>query len=113
MAVLFLEECLVLRVQRLFRHQVALLGLARVNALDLGAFNITVNCIASDPFATVIPMSIISAEQQAALAGRTALGHWAQPEELASPALLLASEAGSFVTGTALLVDGGALAKMF
>ena len=73
----------------------ALLGLARASALDLGPFNITVNCIAPGPFATEMPMSILSPEQQAALAARTALGRWARPEELAGPALLLASEAGS------------------
>ncbi len=91
----------------------ALLGLARASALDLGAYNITVNCIAPGPFATEMPMSILSKEQQAALAGRTALGRWARPEELAGPALLLASEAGSYITGTVLVVDGGALAKVF
>jgi NAD(P)-dependent dehydrogenase (short-subunit alcohol dehydrogenase family) len=69
----------------------ALLGLARASALDLGEFNITVNCIAPGPFSTDMPMSILTVEQQAALAGRTALNRWAQPEELAGPALLLAS----------------------
>ncbi len=91
----------------------ALLGLARASALDLGAFNITVNCIAPGPFATEMPMSILSPEQQAALAARTALNRWARPEELVGPALLLASEAGSYITGTVLVVDGGALAKVF
>ncbi len=91
----------------------ALLGLARASALDLGGFNITVNCLAPGPFDTEMPMSILSAEQQAALAARTALNRWGRPEELAGPALLLASEAGSFITGTVLVVDGGALAKVF
>jgi len=91
----------------------ALLGLARASALDLGAYDITVNCIAPGPFATEMPMSILSAEQQAALAARTALNRWGRPEELAGPALLLASEAGSYITGSVLLVDGGALAKVF
>ncbi len=91
----------------------ALLGLARASALDLGAFNITVNCIAPGPFATSMPMTILSQEQQAALAARTALDRWGRPEELAGPALLLASEAGSYITGTVLVVDGGALAKVF
>ncbi len=91
----------------------ALLGLARASALDLGASNITVNCIAPGPFATEMPMSILSPEQQAALAARTALNRWGRPEELAGPALLLASEAGSFITGTVLVVDGGALARVF
>ncbi len=91
----------------------ALLGLARAMALDLGPYNITVNCIAPGPIATDMPMSILSKDQQAALAARTAFNRWARPDELAGPALLLASEAGSFVTGTVLVVDGGAMARVF
>ncbi len=91
----------------------ALLGLTRASALDLGPYNITVNCIVPGPFATEMPMSILSKEQQAALAARTALNRWGRPEELAGPALLLASEAGSYITGSALLVDGGTLARVF
>jgi NAD(P)-dependent dehydrogenase (short-subunit alcohol dehydrogenase family) len=91
----------------------ALLGLARAMALDLGPFNITVNCIAPGPIATDMPMSILSPEQQDALAARTAFNRWARPDELAGPALLLASEAGSYVTGTVLVVDGGATARIF
>jgi NAD(P)-dependent dehydrogenase (short-subunit alcohol dehydrogenase family) len=91
----------------------ALLGLARASALDLGPYSITVNCLAPGPFMTDMPMSILSPEQQAALAARTAVNRWGRPEELAGPALLLASEAGSYITGTVLVVDGGSLAKVF
>jgi NAD(P)-dependent dehydrogenase (short-subunit alcohol dehydrogenase family) len=91
----------------------ALIGMAKASALDLGQFNITVNCLAPGPFATEMPMSILSKPQQDALGSRTALNRWGQPEELAGPALLLASEAGSYITGTVLVVDGGALAKVF
>lgn len=58
-------------------------------------------------------MSLLNKEQQDALGGRAALGRWGKPEELAGPALLLASEAGSYISGTVLVVDGGALAKIF
>ena len=91
----------------------ALLGLARAMALDLGPYNITVNCIAPGPIATDMPMSILSLKEQDALAARTAFNRWARPDELAGPALLLASEAGSYITGTVLVVDGGALARVF
>ncbi len=91
----------------------ALLGLARASALDLGAHNITVNCIAPGPFLTDLPGSILSPEQKQALADRTALGRWGDPRELAGPALLLASDAGSYITGEVLVVDGGALVKTF
>jgi NAD(P)-dependent dehydrogenase (short-subunit alcohol dehydrogenase family) len=91
----------------------ALVGLTMASALELGPYNITVNCIAPGPIATDMPMSILSLEQQAALAARTALNRWAKPEEVAPPALLLASEAGSYITGSTLVVDGGALARVF
>jgi len=90
----------------------ALLGLARAAALDLGPFGITVNCIAPGPFATELPMSILSPEEQEAFARRTALGRWGQPDELAGPALLLASDAGSYITGAVLVVDGGILCRV-
>lgn len=91
----------------------ALIGMARATALDLGPFGITVNCIAPGPIATEMPMSILSQEQQHALGARAALGRWGRPDELAGPALLLASDAGSYVTGTCLVVDGGVMARVF
>lgn len=91
----------------------ALLGLTRASALDLGQFNITVNCIAPGPFLTDLPGRVLSQEQKQVFAETTALGRWGNPDELIGPALLLASEAGSYITGTALLVDGGALSRVF
>lgn len=91
----------------------ALIGMAQASALDLGPYNITVNCIAPGPIATEMPMSLLSPEQQSQLGGRTALGRWGQPEEIAWPALLLASEAGRYITGEVITVDGGCLARIF
>lgn len=91
----------------------ALIGLARASALDLGEFGITVNCIAPGPFLTDLPRGILSEEKRAEFASRTALGRWGEPDELIGPALLLASDAGSYITGTTITVDGGVLAKVF
>jgi NAD(P)-dependent dehydrogenase (short-subunit alcohol dehydrogenase family) len=91
----------------------ALLGLARAAALDLGEFGITVNCIAPGPFMTDLPGKMLTDEQKAVFADRTALGRWGQPREMAGPALLLASPAGSYITGSVLVVDGGTLVKTF
>ncbi len=60
----------------------ALLGLARASALDLGQFNITVNCIAPGPFLTDLPGTLLSPEQKKALADRTALERWGDRAKL-------------------------------
>ena len=91
----------------------ALIGMCRASALDLGPHGITVNCIAPGPIATEMPMSILSQEQQDAFSRRTAVGRWGKPEEIAGPALLLASDAGTYITGTTIVVDGGLMANVF
>jgi NAD(P)-dependent dehydrogenase (short-subunit alcohol dehydrogenase family) len=91
----------------------ALLGLARANALELGPYGITANCIAPGPFLTDLPGKLLSAEEKAVFAKRTAVGRWGDPKELAGPALLLASDAGSYITGQTIVVDGGTLCMTF
>ncbi len=85
----------------------ALVGMARSSALDLGAHGITVNCIAPGPFLTDLPASVLSKEEQERFAKMTALGRWADPKELVGTALLMASDAGSYITGSTFIVDGG------
>jgi NAD(P)-dependent dehydrogenase (short-subunit alcohol dehydrogenase family) len=89
----------------------ALLGLTRAAAIDLGPFGITVNCIAPGPFLTDLPASLLSEAEKKQFADHTALGRWGEPDELIGPALLLASEAGRYITGQCLVVDGGYLTR--
>jgi NAD(P)-dependent dehydrogenase (short-subunit alcohol dehydrogenase family) len=89
----------------------ALLGLARASALDLGPFGITVNCILPGPFLTDLPASLLSDAEKKAFADHTALGRWGDPKELVGAALFLATEAGSYVTGQTIVVDGGYLTR--
>ena len=89
----------------------AVRGLARASAIDLGPFGITVNCIAPGPFTTDMPMSILSDSEKKAFADRTALGRWGDPTELVGPTVMLCSDAGSYITGQTLFVDGGYTAR--
>jgi NAD(P)-dependent dehydrogenase (short-subunit alcohol dehydrogenase family) len=91
----------------------ALVGMCKATAQDVGAFGITCNCIAPGPFLTDLPGKMLSDAEKKTFADRTALGRWGDPRELAGPALLLASDAGSYITGSVLLVDGGTLCKTF
>ncbi len=91
----------------------AVIGLCRAVALELGEYNITANCIAPGLIITDLPKSVLTEQQMSAVAARTALGRWGNARELAGPALLLCSEAGSYITGSVLLVDGGILARNF
>ena len=87
--------------------------MAKASALDLGVLQHHGQLPGPGPFRHGHADGDPQPPQQAALADRTAMGRWGRPEELAGPALLLASEAGSYITGTVLLVDGGSLARVF
>ena len=89
----------------------ALIGMARSSALDVGPSGVTINCISPGPFLTELPLRVLSAQDKERFADRAALKRWGRPEEIAGVALLLGTDAGSYITGTSLLVDGGILAS--
>ena len=66
------------------------------------------------PGATDTPMiwNALTPEALAALAEAHPIGRLGRPEELAKAVLFLASDDASFVTGTAMYVDGGQTAKI-
>ncbi len=73
---------------------------------------IRVNAIAPGWIET--PMTVPArsdAGRNRAILDRTPLGRWGTPEDIVGPALFLASDAASFITGTVLVVDGGYSAK--
>ncbi|SIP98834.1 NAD(P)-dependent dehydrogenase, short-chain alcohol dehydrogenase family [Rhizobium sp. RU20A] len=85
-----------------------LIGLAQVLASEYGRNGIRVNALL--PGATDTPMGRQISDTPEALdfvAGLNALKRIAAPEEIAEAALYLYSPSSSFVTGTAMLVDGG------
>jgi NAD(P)-dependent dehydrogenase (short-subunit alcohol dehydrogenase family) len=89
----------------------ALMGMARSSAFDVGEHGITVNCIAPGPFLTDLPGRLLSAAEKEKFARMTALNRWGEPMELVGAMLLLASDAGSYITGATLVVDGGYVAR--
>ncbi|MEQ8589328.1 MAG: SDR family oxidoreductase [Thalassobaculaceae bacterium] len=77
-------------------------------AIAYATDGIRVNALAPGWIATPLTANLRADESRnAAITGRTPLGRWGEPEELAGPALFLASDAASFITGTILNVDGG------
>jgi NAD(P)-dependent dehydrogenase (short-subunit alcohol dehydrogenase family) len=93
----------------------AVVLLTRAMAVDHGPENIRVNCICPGDIDT----SMLHKEREQlgepadrflTDAARRPMGRIGKPEEIAQAALYLASDASSFVTGTALVVDGGGLA---
>jgi NAD(P)-dependent dehydrogenase (short-subunit alcohol dehydrogenase family) len=81
------------------------LGLMRTLAAELGPERIRVNAIL--PGGTLTPSAPASEDARAFVRGIHALKRMAEPEEIARAVLFLASDASSFVTGSAMLVDGG------
>lgn len=93
----------------------AVVLLTKAMAIDHGAQNIRVNCICPGDTDTVMLRE--EAQQLGEDSGhflaesaKRPLGRLGTPEEIAQAALYLATDASSFVTGTALVVDGGGLA---
>ncbi len=86
----------------------ALTQMVRVLAAELAPFGVRVNALGPGPTATELTLPIRSDQGwHDAYAQRTALGRWADPAELAGPAVFLCSDAATYVTGELLYVDGG------
>lgn len=90
----------------------ALTGFTQSLALELGPAGIRVNLIAPETTETAqVPVTaMIAPEHQAHIPRWIPLGRFGKPEDMAGAALFLASPLAGWITGTALHVDGGALA---
>ena len=84
----------------------ALMSFTRGMAADFAPHGIRVNALAPGSIDTDMVRNN-PAEVQARLEAASLMGRIASPDEIVGPALLLTSDAGSYITGQVLLVDGG------
>ncbi len=89
--------------------------LTRWAAKELAPYNVRVNCIAPSVIKTgfmdpVFHLDWNDPEIEKQATANVPLGRAADPDEIASVVLFLASDAASYMTGETVLVDGGALA---
>ena len=85
----------------------AVIGLTRSLAVELGPRGITVNAVCPGPINTGMTSEIPDEAKTIFGKRRVALRRYAEPEEVAQMTLSLVLPAASFVTGHALVVDGG------
>jgi len=89
----------------------AVLALTRAMAASYGRDGIRVNAICPGVIRTRLTADIVDGAERAAKEGRgIPLGRVGEPEDIARCALFLASDDAGFVSGAALVADGGALA---
>jgi NAD(P)-dependent dehydrogenase (short-subunit alcohol dehydrogenase family) len=86
--------------------------LTKALAIELGPMGIRINAIG--PGFTATPLNADArqnAEYMANFTGRIPLGRIGNPEDIAGPAVFLASDMARYITGVTLPVDGGYLAR--
>ena len=84
------------------------LQLARNLAVELGPHNVRINCIAPGLIRTDFARALWeNPDNLQRRNDQTPLRRIGEPDEIAGAAILLASRAGSFITGQAIVVDGG------
>jgi NAD(P)-dependent dehydrogenase (short-subunit alcohol dehydrogenase family) len=85
-----------------------IIQMCRGLASELGSSGVRVNAIVPSIVETPLVAPLKAREQiWNKLAGHTVFNRWSQPPEVGAAIAFLASDAASYITGTALLVDGG------
>lgn len=87
----------------------AVMQMTRAMALELARDNIRVNALAPGYFSTEMNEDFLASEAGQKMISTIPQARIGEPHELDGALLLLASDAGSFITGATIPVDGGAL----
>jgi NAD(P)-dependent dehydrogenase (short-subunit alcohol dehydrogenase family) len=86
----------------------AVVQMTKTLAIEWAPYAITVNAILPGPFGTEMNRPLLDdPERYQAFISQIPLGRWGEPDEMGGLALFLSSDASSFVTGSAILIDGG------
>lgn len=86
----------------------AVVSMTQTMALELGGGGVRVNALCPGLVETKLASALTSNPALAKMyTDRAPLGRWGQPDEIAGPALFLASDESSYMTGQVLVVDGG------
>ena len=99
-----------LPLSRVFTYsasKAAVHNLSKNLAREWAARGVRVNILVPGFFPAEQNRKVLSPDRVAAIMAKTPMARFGRPEELAGAVLLLASEAGSFITGAEIVVDGG------
>jgi len=88
--------------------KMGVLGLTRTLAVEWAKYGINVNAVGPGYIATDLTAPLqADAQFSQWVLSKTPLNRWGRPEDLVGTAILLASQAGAFITGQIFYVDGG------
>jgi len=88
-------------------------SLMQSTAIALGPYGIRCNAVLPGTIETAINKEDLADQKKRDyMAGRIPLGRLGEPDDLAGPIVFLASDLAKYVTGAALLVDGGAFVNL-
>ena len=85
----------------------AVIHLTKAMALELARDNIRVNALAPGYIETELNTAYLASDAGKRIIARVPLGRVGAPEHLDGPLLLLASDAGRYMTGSVIVIDGG------